>query len=276
MRHSKSTIPSSCRALQILAIVIFFFLLLFLSLAVATSRRGLNKLVTEFVSEQVVEVGDDYMDHFEEYDISNKLANQLISSNEVKEVLSAVLSERLYSLFHNLSSYSVSYEECESKVSEFVREECEELSEEDIEAVTDYILDLSGVSILFIKDNPSDYKAYLFNSDSEDYEQIEALLNVIPLLSSAAFPFTLLGMYLFTIIILIVIGKRAVLGSTLANTSLYPSLALSGFALGEVLAGGTSEVVDYIFRIVLLFGVMGIVFGVVTFLISRKLVVKNY
>ena len=97
-----------------------------------------------------------------------------------------------------------------------------------------------------------------------------SLLETLALLSSPFFILIIFVMFIIVMVILYFLDTREKKFSFL-NITLYPSLALLGFSIGEIFMPDAPAITDYVFRLIIISSIIGIVLGVGIFFLVKLL-----
>lgn len=280
--HKKKSIFSSAiRGFEIFSIVIFSFLIVFSTLNLVTSKRGLSYMCDKYV--RTVEINNEYFDNYIDSGFSEDDCKRLFSDERMYTLVSQIMTERMLALFRYTDNYSYTLDYCKESIKEIIvsyNNNCNlNLSSSKIDSLTDYTCDISGITSMFVYDTPLAYRNAIFDTeDAEDIAVDTTILKGLSILSSWYFLFMLIMMYIITVIILFFIAgkeEKKKIHEVIGNTSFYPSLLCTGIALGEFF--GLPEepiIIDYISLNLLKMGILGIIWSVLSFFLVHFIVYK--
>ena len=86
----------------------------------------------------------------------------------------------------------------------------------------------------------------------------------------------MLVLYLGSLVILVFLSNRFDVSFSIANTAIYPSLAIFAFSIGEIFMPDASVVTDYIFRKVLVVSGAGVILGILLLVIYNHFFNKKF
>lgn len=271
-RLGKERTPKPIRLLRLFGGFLFLFLIFLLALTLGTTERGLEGMTHSFVDSK--EVDESYYEHYLEYGFTNESCRELLEGEEIKHLTADVMVERLRAIFKNTHSYKTSLDEAKERIrAELIRvKEAQglEMDETSLETLVDYTADISGISTMFWYDTPAEYRTAVFDASKSDTELSNSLLSTLATLSSPLFMLLIFAMFIVILALLWFFDKKEKRVSFL-NMTLYPALAVLGFSIGEVFMPDASAVTDYVFRLLALSSLIGIVFGVFMYIMIRLL-----
>lgn len=272
-QRGKKGVPGVIRALQIFSIFLFILVLFFTFLSVIASEKSLRKMSRVYVDS--VEIDTQYFDGYYKYDFTEDMCKNFLEGEEMKKLTSEILTERLLAIFHNTKEFKFTEDGTKDVIRGEIKRVAEEnninLTDEGIEALTNYTCDISGISTMFKFNTPAQYRTAIYDADRESIDYINKFLIGLSKVSSPLFPMFMLLLYMISVAILIFLGYKLDLSMPVANTSLYPSIAIFAFSIGEIFMPDASVVTDYLFRKVLLVSGAGIVFGIMVMIIYKYL-----
>ena len=267
----RKRMPKVCRGLQVFAIVLFSLFILSLALIMGTTEKGLKIMTRRFVDN--VEVDEKYFEHLMDYGFDEDMCRELLEGDEIRHLTADILTDRLRAVFKNTKSYELSFDESKELVKGYVKGVADnhslKLEDKELNILTSYTCDISGISTMFLYDTPAKYRTAVFDVDKADIEAGNSLLQLLAFLTSPVFVVMNIVMYFIIIILLLVLGNKISLTMPIANTSLYPSIAILGFSFGEVFMMNANAVTDYIFRLLMISSGTGIIFGILLFFAVR-------
>ena len=262
---NKKRPPKLVVLLRTFGIILYLFLIFLLALTLGTTEKGLEGLTHSFVEGK--EVDEKYYEHYYEYGFTKDQCVSLLEGEGIKYLTADIMTERLRAIFRNTKSYSITLDEAKSSIrEEVVKVMGEGMDETSLSAVTDYTADISGISTMFWYDTPDQYRTAIFDASKTDAEMSNSLLHTLATLSSPMFMVLILLMFL-SILVLLYFFDKGNRKLSFLNIALYPALAVLGFSIGEVFMPDASEVTDYIFRLVAASSIIGILFGIVIFVL---------
>lgn len=261
--QGRKKIPRPVFLLRIFAGLLFLILILLLAVLLGTSEKSLRGLTRGFIDSKEVET--EYHEHYLEYGFSEDSCRKILEGDKLKHLTADIMAERLLVIFRGRERYTISREEAEDVIREELlsvsREQGLEVDEISITTLVDYTADISGISTMFLYDTPAEYRTAVFDTSKSDIEATSSLLSFLSTISSFWFILLIFLMYMTVLTILYFLDKGDKVLSFL-NTSLYPSLAVTGFSIGEIFLPDSSELTDYIFRLLTFSGIIGAGFGV--------------
>ena len=264
--------PKVVKLLRIFASVIYFILILLLALTLGTTEKGLKTMTHKFVESKTVD--EKYYEHYIEYGFSEDSCKRILEGEEIKYLTADVMVERMRAIFRDTKSYKISLDEAKESIRKILfdaaAEQGLELDDNALSALVDYTADISGISTMFWYDTPAEYRTAIFDTSKEDAEMSNSLLSILATLSSPLFMILLLVMFIIIMVILYFLDTREKKFSFL-NVTLYPSLALLGFSIGEIFMPDAPAITDYVFRLISISSIIGVLFGVGIFFLIRLL-----
>ena len=274
----KKRMPAVCRALQVFSIILFIFVLFFFLLSYATTEKNLSKMTRVYVDD--VEIDKQYFDGYYLYDFTEDMCRELLEGEKMKALTSDIMKERLMAIFHNTSKFNYTEEEIKSTIHDEVvrvaKEGGVELKSEELEAVVDYTCDISGISTMLKFKTPAQYRTAIYDADRESIDYINSFLVTLSKISSPLYAVFILVLYLGSLVILVFLSNRFDVSFSIANTAIYPSLAIFAFSIGEIFMPDASVVTDYIFRKVLVVSGAGVVLGILLLVIYNHFFNKKF
>ena len=251
--------------LRIFGIILYLFFIFLLALVIGTSEKGLERMTHSFVEGKVVD--EKYYEHYYEYGLNEDQCRELLEGEEIKYLTADVMTERLRAIFKNIRRYNISFDEAKSKIKEEIRRVAGEgMDETSLNALTDYTSDISGISTMFWYDTPDQYRTAIFDASKGDAEMSNSLLSALATLSSL--PFIVITFLMFvTILGFLYFFDKKDRKSSFLNITLYPSLAVLGFSIGEVFMPDASAITDYIFRTLSVSSLIGVFLGILIFIL---------
>lgn len=265
----KKRMPAVCRALQVFSIILFIFVLFFSLLSYATTEKNLSRMTRVYVDD--VEIDKQYFDGYYLYDFTEDMCRELLEGEKMKALTSDIMKERLMAIFHNTSKFDYTEEEIKSTIHDEVvrvaKEGGVELKSEGLEAVVDYTCDISGISTMLKFKTPAQYRTAIYDADRESIDYINSFLVTLSKISSPLYAVFMLVLYLGSLVILVFLSNRFDVSFSIANTAIYPSLAIFAFSIGEIFMPDASVVTDYIFRKVLVVSGAGVILGILLLVI---------
>lgn len=274
----KKRMPAVCRALQVFSIILFIFVLFFSLLSYATTEKNLSKMTRVYVDD--VEIDKQYFDGYYLYDFTEDMCRELLEGEKMKALTSDIMKERLMAIFHNTSKFDYTEEEIKSTIHDEVvrvaKEGGVELKSEGLEAVVDYTCDISGISTMLKFKTPAQYRTAIYDADRESIDYINSFLVTLSKISSPLYAVFMLVLYLGSLVILVFLSNRFDVSFSIANTAIYPSLAIFAFSIGEIFMPDASVVTDYIFRKVLVVSGAGVILGILLLVIYNHFFNKKF
>ena len=218
-----------------------------------------------------VEIDKQYFDGYYLYDFTEDMCRELLEGEKMKALTSDIMKERLMAIFHNTSKFDYTEEEIKSTIHDEVvrvaKEGGVELKSEGLEAVVDYTCDISGISTMLKFKTPAQYRTAIYDADRESIDYINSFLVTLSKISSPLYAVFMLVLYLGSLVILVFLSNRFDVSFSIANTAIYPSLAIFAFSIGEIFMPDASVVTDYIFRKVLVVSGAGVILGILLLVI---------
>lgn len=264
--------PKVVRLLRVFASILYFALILLLALTLGTTEKGLEGMTHSFVESRTVD--EKYYEHYLEYGFTNESCKKLLEGKEIKYLTADIMTERMRAVFRGTKSYKISLEEAKSRIRKalvgVIDEQGLELDDTSITTLVDYTADISGISTMFWYDTPSEYRTAIFDASKGNTEMSNSLLETLSLLSSPFFILIIFIMFIIVMVILYFLDTREKKFSFL-NVTLYPSLALLGFSIGEIFMPDAPAITDYVFRLIIISSIIGIVLGVGIFFLVKLL-----
>lgn len=269
---NKERAPKVVRLLRVFASILYFALVLLLALTLGTTEKGLEGMTHSFVESRTVD--EKYYEHYLEYGFTNESCKKLLEGKEIKYLTADIMTERMRAVFRGTKSYKISLEEAKSRIRKalvgVIDEQGLELDDTSITTLVDYTADISGISTMFWYDTPSEYRTAIFDASKGNTEMSNSLLETLALLSSPFFILIIFIMFIIVMVILYFLDTREKKFSFL-NVTLYPSLALLGFSIGEIFMPDAPAITDYVFRLIIISSIIGIVLGVGIFFLVKLL-----
>ena len=269
---NKERAPKVVRLLRVFASILYFALILLLALTIGTTEKGLEGMTHSFVESRTVD--EKYYEHYLEYGFTNESCKKLLEGKEIKYLTADIMTERMRAVFRGTKSYKISLEEAKSRIRKalvgVIDEQGLELDDTSITTLVDYTADISGISTMFWYDTPSEYRTAIFDASKGNTEMSNSLLETLALLSSPFFILIIFVMFIIVMVILYFLDTREKKFSFL-NVTLYPSLALLGFSIGEIFMPDAPAITDYVFRLIIISSIVGIVLGVGIFFLVKLL-----
>ena len=275
--ENRTKIPRVCRALQVFSIILFVFVLFFVFLSVISADWNLKRLTKVYVNS--VEIDTQYFDGLKLYGFTDEMCRKLLEGDTIKNITSDVMRDRFKAIFHNTEEFEISYDEVRSVVEKEIKKVADEggleLKEKELKALTDYTCDISGISTMYKFNTPAEYRSSIYDADRDSIDFVNRFLVTLSKISSPLFSGFILILYLATIVIMIYLESRKRIVLPVANTALYPSIAIFSFSIGEIFMPDASKVTDFVFRNILFVSAAGIIFGVLLFAICRLFLSKG-
>ena len=269
-------IPGVCRALQVFSLIMFIFVLAFTLLSVVSSEKSLDKMTKVYVNS--VKIDEKYFDGYKLYDFTDDMCRDLLEGERMKSLTAEVMKDRFMAIFHNTSSFSFTFEDSKSVIREEIERVSEgkaEVSEKGMDALVDYTADISGISTMYKFNTPAQYRTSIYDADRESIDFVNRFLLGLSKVSSPLFPLFMLLLYVLAVAMLIFLGEKYDISFSVANTAIYPSIAIFAFSLGEIFMPDASVVTDFIFKRILFISGAGILFGITILVVYRYLFVKE-
>ena len=211
------------------------------------------------------EIDETYFEVYYSYGFTDQMCEKLLEGDEMKSITSEIISEKLLAIFGKTNTFRFSEEEIKNSVKEEIRrvanEERVELSGEVLDSLTDYTMDISGISVMLRFDTPAQYRTAVYDLDKGNMDFVNTFLGSLAKISFPIFPVFICVLYLVIVGIMAILGRKKDIAIPVADTAIYPSLSIFAFSIGEIFMPGTSEVTDYIFRYVFLISGLGVIFG---------------
>lgn len=274
MKIYKSKIPGVCRALQVFSILLFIMVLFVVFLSVISADWNLKRLTRVYVDS--VEIDTQYFDNLKIYGFTDEMCKNLLEGESLKNLTADVMRDRFKAIFHNTDAFEISYEDAEEVIEKEIERVVEEgglvLKKGERGALTAYICDISGISTMFKFNTPAEYRTSINDADRGTIDFVNHFLIILSKLSSLVFSGFILLLYLSTICVTIYLENRKQIILPVANTALYPSIAILAFSLGEIFMPDASKVTDYVFRNIVFISAMGAVFGVLLLMVCKVLI----
>lgn len=276
-KEKKHKISRAGKAFQVVATILFAFLIFFVIIDVATTKKGIMKLTNDYVLD--VTIDPVYFDSYIEAGFTEEMCYKLFESNEFREVIAAVMYDRVAALFHDTEIFEHDKSYCDAIIENKIREICEEyqitLTNAKIDTLTMYTSDISGISAMFIYNTPELYRTSVFDATDEDIGEYTGFFSLIAILTSPVFPITIFIMYLVCILALIFIcvkDEKNDLFVLICDTIILPSFVCVGISVGELFGIKNEAVImKYLFTISLVTGIICAVIGIIAGIIIRKI-----
>lgn len=279
-KQKKDRLEGATRAFQVVSGLFFTLFLLSLIVCISASKKGILKVVREYVNS--VEITDEYFDNYINAGFSEEMCYDLLESKNVRNTVSYVMYDRVVALLHNTSSYEYSMEYCENIIEEEIISIAEvnnlTLSDDNIDILTTYTIDICGISAMFIYDTPVVYRTSVFDATNEDIGAYSELFELLATLSSTFFPICFGIMFLVCIFILFVVCEREAMNRLfllVCDTMTLPSLVCLAISVAKLFGDKTDNILsNYVFRITFITSLVGVMLGVTGAIITRKIFKK--
>jgi len=277
----KVKFSSSVRAFQVFSTFLFVLLMIFFTLNIATSRKGLTTLCNKYVSN--AELNTEYFDAYIEAGFTMEQATEMLEDERIHKLGANVMTDRALAIFKYSESYKFTLDDCNKRFEEIIREYNTKfnlgLGDEKIASLSKYSSDISGISSMFIYETPLAYRTAVFDLDKSDNIELDtSILKGFAFLSEWYFITAILIMYLIVLIILVVICdkvERDNIHFIICNTSLYPSLLGLGIYLGRIFCIPERVIItDYVFNCFLIIIIIGFIWGLISPIICKKIIAK--
>lgn len=275
VNYGKDKKPASICAFHALSCVLFFSFLIFMALSILTGKRCLRNLAKCYVSSN--EISRDYVLYFKDVGVSEDLAMEFLTSDEFRDIVVDVMTDKMIVLFRHKDTYSVTRETCEDTLYQvldaFLREHQITLEPKDLISLKDYTMNMSGLSAMFVYNTPAAYRTSLFDDGSE-YADLNNTFQILSEIASPVIPVVVFFMYIICVVLLFVFMWRykEIIPYKAADTAIIPSIILLAFCFGELFCmKEPSTIQTYIFKTGIWLSLAGIIFGVLFFVLSAKL-----
>lgn len=255
-------------ALEVFRIVIMVLVvafILFLALGIGTRKACLTKMVFKYIDN--VEIDESYYDNFISAGFSEKQTGQILGGRQMKEIVAKVMSEQIVALFNNTTTYEYKEDECSSDIKNLIQENSKRsnlnLSENQINALTKYTLDISGITGMYIYESPAAYRKTVYQETEGKIDDYTSVFEVLATLNSPVFIITVFFMLMISILITLFIGEKdSNKVKKICNNITYPSFFLIGISIGYIFGASNGEVLtEYIFVMILISSIICFALG---------------
>lgn len=247
---------------QSISSVIFILFIFFVALHMGISNRGIKILVHKYVD--AVQLNETYFDNYIDAGFSEIQCSDLLSGQGMKDCVAKVMCEQVSALFSNSDAYTydedMCYEEVKGIISEYVfKNKIKLVSDDKIDTLTDYTMDISGISAMYIYGSPAAYRQSIYNRQSGKINDITNAFTFIAILSSPVFIITISLFLIICILIMSFVGNRE--NETIwkiINTFAYPALFIIGISLGYIFGASNNNILSkYVFSLFLISSLFG-------------------
>lgn len=250
--------------------IIFVLFIFFVALHIGVSNKGIKILVHKYVD--AVQLDDTYFDNYIAAGFTNEQCYELLSGQEIKDCVAKVMYEQVSALFANSSTYTYDKETCYTEVKDIIfsyvsKNNIKLASENSVDSLTNYTLDISGISAMYFYDSPAAYRQSIYSKESSAINDITDSFAVIAVLSSPVFIVTISVFLFICILIMAFIGTTKDTIWKIFNTFAYPALFIVGISLGYLFGASNNNILSrYVFSLFLMSSVLGLtISGVMLF-----------
>lgn len=262
------------KRLKLFCNVLFFLFLFTLIINMAVSRKGLYYLSWNHIIKSS-QIDADLLSPYIEAGFTEDESMDFIKCNSLKKFTAEVMSDRYYSIFHNVSEFIYNRENGTKEVSKILSEEMTRanvtVSDAVFKELVNYTLDITGISSMLASENPNIYRNYLFNSENLTEETITDISGISSVTEVSFFTVVIFFvMYVIAVVVLWLIGrkdpKRAYY---LCDTMFCPSILILGLSIGEVFGFQEHIITKYVFEIGIIVGLLGVILSVPVFYLLK-------
>ncbi len=277
-KHKKSsahTLPKVIHIFKWFALFLFGILLILVTLNIATSRMGIKKLVKHYTKS--VEITDNYYEYYKNHGLSENEYRGILESDEIRDILGDVMYNIASAIFHPSTNFTYTKSDAEKDVRNLIlgKTPGKNLSENEVEGLVSYTMDISGITAVYVYDTPQAYQTSILSSEEKDLREEREILRVIASLCSSYILVAVLIMYIFLVVIMVCICEKKdkdKLFSVIADTILFPSFIFLGIAFGKRFGTEDKEFLQiYLYNIGIIVGAAGVVIGLTCGIVVEKL-----
>lgn len=249
------------KRLKMFSGILFFLFLFFLILNIATTRKGLFYLSKKHIAENN-QINTAFLGPYIDAGFTEDESMTFITGDELKNFVAKVMSDRYYSIFHDVREFTYDMENGKEEISEILLKEIEKLGitipDISFMELTDYTMDITGVSTMLASSTPEMYINYIFNLNNQTEDTVLGLSGISSVISFITVVI-FFAMYVISFVILCLLSKDVEkMPYYLSNTMFCPSVFILGLSIGEVFGFETDIIAKYIFEIGILVGILGI------------------
>ena len=270
-KEKKYKMTAAARLFFVLTMIFFVALLIDTSICLSVSPKSIYRFAYSYVSDK--EIPTEYASFFIEKGFTEDDYLAFFKSEDMKKTVSGVLADRMSVVFHYTEEFEHDEESVKADIKALIKETAKNkdvsLSDEDIDQLTVYVTDISGISSMFRFSTPEEYRKALLTD--ENHSDGNEILYVIYSVTRPVVVFVLYIMtFILTAITALLIWKDPDRAFTLGNIFLYPSIVVLGFSIGEVFGNVTAGVITkFFFRYLLWVSVAGILYGILVIVIIK-------
>lgn len=263
----KNKLSGGTRAFQVFGILLYGAFLVFLILSLITSKAVMRTLAREHVRE--VEINEVYYERLTKNGFSKEESKAFFNGDGLRDVMALVMTEEVNAIFKDTEAFSYTKEDAVADVLKALQS----INKDADPDLATYVMDVTGMSGLYIYDTPTQYKEAVLSVDNESNATDVTILRVIALLSSPVFPISVLVMYLTcTVILFLVCNIKEKRWLLLMDTALYPSLLCEAYFIVMTFGEREKDIIHKgIYLVGNMVGITSIVLSVITGIVIKRL-----